>query len=62
MRPGTARGFTAAMIAIVLAGCASSSAPPLRGGSTAATGVFDVGLAGQAAAFEARWMTDGREP
>ncbi|WP_421936210.1 hypothetical protein [Phenylobacterium sp.] len=53
MRPGTARVFTAAMIAIVLAGCASSSAPPLRGGSTAATGVFDVGLAGQAAAFEA---------
>ncbi|TAL36026.1 MAG: hypothetical protein EPN98_05685 [Phenylobacterium sp.] len=53
MRPGTARGFTAAMIAIVLAGCASSSAPPLRGSSTAATGVFDVGLAGQAAAFEA---------
>ena len=54
MRPGTARGFTAAVIAILLAGCASSSAPPPRGRAAApATGIFDVGLAGQAAAFEA---------
>jgi len=54
MPPRTTRGLSAAVIAITLAGCATSSAPPSRGGaSPPATGVFDVGLAGQAAPFEA---------
>lgn len=55
MRPRTARGLTAAMIAATLAGCATSTpAPPPRASSGGGgTGVFDVGLAGQAAAFEA---------
>ncbi|HEY0649280.1 hypothetical protein [Phenylobacterium sp.] len=55
MRPRTARGLAAAMIAATLAGCATSTPKPTpradSGGGASA--VFDVGLAGQAAAFEA---------
>lgn len=54
MRPSTARGWLAATIAIALTGCATSAPPPPRVSSgPPATGVFDVGLAGQAAPFEA---------
>jgi hypothetical protein len=54
MRPRTARGLAAAIIAAALAGCATSPhVPPPRAGAGGGTAVFDVGLAGQAAAFEA---------
>jgi hypothetical protein len=55
MRLSTARGLVAATIAMTLAGCATGpSAPsPRASAGSGATGVFDVGLAGQAAAFEA---------
>lgn len=58
MLPRTIRGFTAAAITVVLAGCATSSAPPPRPqarapADRAPTAVFDVGLAGPAGAFEA---------
>lgn len=54
MSPNTARGWLAATIAIALTGCATSAPPPPRASAgPPATGVFDVGLAGQAAPFEA---------
>ena len=54
MRPRTARGLVAATIAIVLSGCATSPAPPPRASAgPSPKAVFDVGLAGQAAPFEA---------
>lgn len=54
MLPRTIRGLQGLAIAITLAGCATSSAPPppVRA-SAAPRGVFDVGLAGPASAFEA---------
>lgn len=53
MRPRTARGLTAATIATLLVGCATSPPPPRGSSGGGGAGVFDVGLAGQAAAFEA---------
>ena len=49
------RAVQACAIAITLAGCATSSAPPPPPARQAAhaSGVFDVGLAGSASAFEA---------
>jgi hypothetical protein len=53
--PKTIRAAQACAIAITLAGCATSSAPPPLPARQAAHagGVFDVGLAGTASAFEA---------
>lgn len=55
MRPRTLRRLLAGAIAITLAGCATSPAPtPQRGGGNSiGLAYVDVGLAGQAAAFEA---------
>ncbi|MBL8774037.1 MAG: hypothetical protein JNK30_21805 [Phenylobacterium sp.] len=54
MRPRTARGLTAALIAATLAGCATPAPPPpARGARAPAGGYLDVGLAAQAGAFEA---------
>jgi len=53
MRPRTARGLTAATIATLLVGCATSPPAPRGSSGGGGAGVFDVGLAGQAAAFEA---------
>jgi len=54
MRLRTARGLTTAVIAVTLAGCATSSTPPPRAGKGGGgTTYVDVGLAGQASAFEA---------
>ena len=57
MLPKTIRAVSACAIAITLAGCATSSAPTPSPGRQAARpgagGVFDVGLAGPAGAFEA---------
>ena len=55
MLPKTFRALQGAAIAIALAGCATSSAPPpqVRAGAGPQGGVFDVGLAGPAGAFEA---------
>jgi hypothetical protein len=50
--PRTIRGLFAAAITVALAGCATSSAPP-PAPARGPTGVFDVGLAGSASAFEA---------
>lgn len=51
MRPRTIRGWLAATIAVALAGCATSSAPPPPAqGGRGASAYIDVGLAG---AFEA---------
>lgn len=54
MRPSLSRGLSAALIAFALAGCATSSAPPTRHAERRSPGGYvDVGLAGQAGAFEA---------
>jgi hypothetical protein len=59
VRPSLSRGLSAALIALTLAGCATSSAPPPRhaerpsSGGLPPGGYVDLGLAGQASAFEA---------
>jgi hypothetical protein len=49
----TFRGLCAAVSIAVLAGCATSSAPPQRAADSGGGGQLDVGLAAQAAPFEA---------
>ncbi|RAK65543.1 hypothetical protein [Phenylobacterium kunshanense] len=56
MRPRNLRRLLVGAIAITLAGCATSSAPPVKhsgGGSSGSLAYLDVGLATQAGAFEA---------
>lgn len=57
MRPRILRRLLAGAIAITLAGCSTSSAPPMKprggGSSSSGLGYLDVGLASQAGAFEA---------
>ncbi|MDZ4373732.1 MAG: hypothetical protein U1C74_20245, partial [Phenylobacterium sp.] len=53
MRPSSARGLIAAILAATLAGCAANPTPTPQARGGGAQAYVDVGLAGQASPFEA---------